>query len=140
MVYFWLIVIIFLTFIEAMTINLTTVWYVVSAIVTMFLSIFYDNFLVQLGLFTILGTVLLLFTRPILMKFMKKSHELTNIDRVIGMDALVTSSISKNSFGEVKVDGKLWTAVANKRIDKGTIVKVLKIDGVKLVVDKKGDD
>ena len=61
-----------------------------------------------------------------------------NLDRIIGMDGIVTEEIKKNIVGEVKVDGKLWSAVADETIPVDTVVKVEKIDGVKLVV--KNDD
>ena len=54
------------------------------------------------------------------------------------MDGIVTEGIKKNIVGEVKVDGKLWSAVADETIPVDTVVKVEKIDGVKLVV--KNDD
>ena len=45
--------------------------------------------------------------------------------------------IKKNNTGEVKVDGKKWTAYADKNIKKGSIVKILKIDGVKVKVEEE---
>ena len=57
-----------------------------------------------------------------------------NLDRIIGMDGIVTEEIKKNMVGEVKVDGKLWSAIAEETIPVDTMVKVEKIDGVKLVV------
>ena len=52
------------------------------------------------------------------------------------MTAIVTKEISKNNPGEVKVDGKYWTAVSDKKISIDSTVKVLKIDGVKLSVEE----
>ena len=65
-----------------------------------------------------------------------KHNERTNLDRVIGMEAIVTVEIKKNNPGEVKVDGKKWTAISNKKIKVGTTVKVLEIEGVKLKVEE----
>ncbi len=136
--YVWLAVIIILIFIECTTVSLTTIWFVVSGIVALFLSFFTDNYLIQFAVFVVLGIILLITTRPILLKFLKTKKERTNLDRVIGMEAVVTEPISKNNPGEVKVDGKRWTAFADKKIAKGETVKVLEINGVKLKVEKEG--
>lgn len=134
--YIWLSIIIFLVIIETMTINLTTIWFVISALCSLVLSFFIDNFFIQFLLFVLLGVILLITTRPILKKFIKLNDEATNIDRVIGMNGVVTEDITKNSYGEVKVDGKRWTAYSDKNIEKDSLVKVLKINGVKIKVEK----
>ena len=137
--YVWLALIIILAFIEFTTINLTTMWSIASAIVAMILSFFTDNYIIQFAVFVILGVVLLITTRPILLKAFNKKKEKTNVDRVIGMEAIVTEKITKHKSGEVKVDGKLWTAEADEDIDVDEIVKVLDIDGVYLKVQKEGE-
>ena len=121
------------------TVNLVTVWYVASAIVSLILSFFIDEFFVQFLVFVILGTILLITTRDYLLKLFNKHKEKTNLDRVIGMEGLVTQEISKNKPGEVKVDGKRWTAISNKKIKIDSTVKVLEIDGVKLKVEEVKD-
>ena len=55
------------------------------------------------------------------------------------MTGIVTEKISKNKDGEVKVDGKIWTAYADNTIKKGDLVKVLEIKGVKIKVEKEGN-
>ena len=55
------------------------------------------------------------------------------------MERLVTVEIKKDKIGEVKVDGKLWTAYADKKIKVGSMVKIIKIDGVKLKVEERGE-
>ena len=132
----WLIIIILLIIVEVMTINLTTIWFVISGLFALLLSFFTDNFLIQFSVFTIGGIILLIVTRPILKNIIKENKESTNLDRVIGMEGIVTSKIKKNLPGEVKVDGKRWTAIASKNIDVDSTVKVLSIDGVKLKVEK----
>ncbi len=136
MFYLWLFVIILLTVVEVATINLTTIWFIASAIISLILSFFIDEFVVQFAVFTILGIFLLITTRPIIKKYLVKNNESTNIDRVIGMNGIVTEEIKKNSTGEVKVDGKRWTAYSNEDINVNSIVKVLEINGVKIKVEK----
>jgi len=139
MVWIWLGIIIALTLIEILTVNLVTVWYIVSAFISLIVSLFVDNYLIQFSIFVIVGTILLFTTRDFLLKFIVKNKEKTNLDRVIGMEAIVTEEISKNKPGEVKVDGKRWTAISTKKIKVDSTVKVLEIDGVKLKVEEVKD-
>ena len=134
MFYFWLGVVIILGMLEAMTTGLVSIWFVVSGLVSLVLSFFVDNFLVQFGVFVILGVILMLTTRKTMLKYLVKTEK-TNLDRVIGMQGIVTENIEVNGIGEVKVDGKKWSAYAEKEIKVGSIVKILKIDGVKLKVE-----
>lgn len=136
MFYFWLVVIIFLIFVEVTTIGLVTVWFVVSALASLILSFFTDNFVIQFGVFVILGGVLLITTRPLLIKYVKPKEVKTNLDRIIGMEGVVLKDITKNESGEVKVDGKVWTAIASNQISKDSIVKILEIKGTKIKVEK----
>ena len=134
----WLIIVILLTLIEVATVNLTTIWFVVSGIIALIISLFVDNYILQFGIFVILGVILLITTKPFLTKFLKQHKVKTNIDRIIGMTGVVTEKIEKNKDGEVKVDGKMWTAYADKSIKKDELVKVLEIKGVKIKVEKEG--
>lgn len=134
MIYLWVAIVILLAVVEAMTADIVTIWFVVSGLATIGLSFFVDNFFIQLGLFTILGLLLLITTRPALKKYLNTRNEKTNFDRIIGMEGIVTEKISKNNIGEVKVDGKKWSAIADKTINVGSTVVILEITGVKVRV------
>lgn len=136
MFWIWLGIIIALTFIELITINLTTVWFVASGLVSLLLSFFIDSFVIQFSVFVILGIILLCTTRKYLVSFLRVKEQKTNLDRIIGMEGIVTEEIRKNHNGEVKVDGKRWTAYADKKIKVDKTVKVLLIDGVKIKVEE----
>ena len=130
---YWLIIILILSFIEVITINLVTIWFVASA------ALFIDSFYVQFLIFGIAGLIIMLLTRPILKKLLIKDKEKTNLDRVVGMYGVCTEEISnKNDIGEVKVDGKKWSAMSSSKIKVGDSIIVTAIDGVKLKV-KKGE-
>ena len=132
----WLIIVILLALIEAMSINLTTVWFVASGICALGVSLLTDNYIIQFAVFVIVGVILLITTKPILVKHFNKSHPKTNADRVIGMTGIVTEKITKTNPGEVKVDGKRWTAEADRLIQKESLVRVTELNGVKLKVEK----
>lgn len=134
--YFWLTVVIVLSVVECMTIDLVTIWYIASGLCTIVLSLFIDNFVIQFAFFTILGTILLITTKSFLKDVLKSKDIKTNFDRVIGMKGIVTEEINENSIGEVKVDGKRWSAISDKKIDLNKEVIILDIDGVKLKVEE----
>lgn len=136
MFWLWLGIVISLALIEIITVNLTTIWFVASGIIAMFVSLLTDNYYIQFALFVIIGTILLIFTKPYFLKKIKIHKESTNLDRVIGMIGIVTEDITKFNPGEVKVDGKRWTAISDKEIKKNTSVRVKKIDGVKIIVEE----
>ena len=134
---FWLVLVIVLAIIEIATVNLLSIWFLISGIVAMILSFFVDNSAITSTVFAVLGIILLFTTRPILKKILPTQKARTNIDRVIGMTGVVTAEIKKNQIGEVKVDGKTWSAISDKKIAVGENVIIDAIDGVKLVVRKE---
>ena len=136
---FWLVLVIVLSFVEMATVNLVSIWFVASGIVAMVLSFFITDTAIVTTIFAILGIILLVITRPIVNKLRSKDNEKTNLDRIIGTTAVVTEDIKKNEIGEVKVDGKRWSAISKEMCLKGDTVKVLNIDGVKLIVEKESE-
>lgn len=132
----WLVVIVLLVFLEVSTVNLVCVWFILSGLVSLILSFFLDSFYIEFAVFVLLGLVLMILTRPILVKKFARKNVKTNIDRVLGMEGVVTEEITKLKVGEVKVDGKRWSAISDEKIEVGTTVIVESIDGVKLVVRK----
>jgi len=132
----WLMIIIALSFIEASTVNLVSIWFIASALVSLMMSFFDITFLWQFAVFVILGLILMITTKPILKKWIKPRDIKTNVDRIIGMSGIVTEEIRKNVIGEVKVDGKRWSAISTKKIPVGEEVIIDEIDGVKLKVHK----
>lgn len=132
----WLVIVILLGLVEAATVNLVSIWFIASCIITLFLSLFVSSFVIQFAVFVILGIVFLIATRKKLLDYQTEEDTKLNLERVIGMEGIVTQKITKNEIGEVKVDGKLWSAVSNTSIKENEPVLIKEIDGVKLVVEK----
>lgn len=135
----WLIVIILLTILEVITVNLVSIWFIASAIVSLILSFIIDSFYVEFCVFVCLGLILMLLTRPYLVKKLSKKKVPTNLDRVIGMVGIVTEEITRFKIGEVRVDGKKWSAISDEKIKVDEKVTIEGIDGVKLIV-RKGEE
>ncbi len=98
------------------------------------------QFLWQLLVFS-LGTLIFFLTvRPLYLKYIFPPEEQTptNVDALIGQKALVIEEIDAlNNKGRVKVGGEDWKAISEKspKIAEGELVKVVAIDGVKLIVE-----
>lgn len=138
MVYAWLIIVIILGLLEVFTTNLVSIWFVISGILAMFLSLIVDNLYLEVATFVVVGIMLMPISKK-LYKKLKVASTRTNIDRIIGMKGLVTKDITKDNIGEVKVDGKLWSAYSDSSIEKGSLVRVLSINSVKIKVEKWED-
>jgi membrane protein implicated in regulation of membrane protease activity len=63
---------------------------------------------------------------------------------MIGKTCLVTETIRPYDPGQVRLDGLVWTAVTkdNKEtLETGELVRIVKIEGVKLIVERvKGEE
>ena len=136
MFYIWLAIAVVLALIEMSTVNLVSIWYIISSISAMLISLMTDNISVQVAVFVLGGTILLILTKDAIKKILPEKTK-TNIDRIIGMEGIVTKEITKKVPGEVKVDGKHWTAVAEETIAVDSTVEILEINSTKLKVKKK---
>ena len=134
MFYIWLSIVVLLAIIEILTVNLVSIWFVISGILSMITSLFITNVTIQITIFVIFGVLFMLLTKNTVKKIVPKKEK-TNLDRVVGMEGIVTKKITKNTSGEVKVDGKYWTATADKTILPDTIIKVLALNSTKLKVE-----
>ena len=122
--------------IEAFTLGLTTVWFALAAFIMIFISFIPIPLVFQLMIFIILSAVMLIFTRPLALKKFKIGKVKTNVDSLVGKYALVTKQIREFEKGEVKLDGKIWSARSEDSsvIDEGTKCEVVRIEGVMAVV------
>ncbi len=137
MLIIWFAIIIIAGVIEASTMDLSSIWFAAGAFVSFIIAIIRpDAFVVQLIAFILVSSLLLLEVRPALKGYLSKNDVKTNSDKLIGKLATCTRAFKAGDRGEVKIDGKFWTAVSNENIDLNAKVEVLSIDGVKLVVRK----
>lgn len=139
MPYVWLSVAVVLAIVEISTTQLVSLWFVLGAAVTAVCSAtFLKNQLIwQIIIFLFISAVLLLLTRPFVKKLKTNDGVRTNSDRNIGKIALVTSDINPDKgTGQVRVGSEKWSAktIDGSVIKEGTNVKVVAIEGVKLIV------
>ena len=133
----WFIVFLIMLVIEIVTVNLVSIWFDIGALSAMLTAYFTESIVIQIVVFIVVSILTLIITKPLVKKFKGFDITPTNSDRVIGKTGEVTKSIGKNNYGEVKIFGNTWTATSKEELKVGDKVKVLSIDGVKLIVEKE---
>ena len=138
MLIFWMVLLILCIGIEVLTLGLTTIWFAAGALVAIFAALLYMPIFVQVILFLVVSLVLLFFTRPIAVKYFNRDRVKTNVESIVGRQAIVTGEIDNiQAMGQVTVSGQEWSARSwddRVRIPEGTVVIVAAISGVKLIV------
>lgn len=136
----WIIVLVAALVIEAMTMGLTTIWFSGGALAAIIVEMLNGGISLQVVVFLVISLILLFYTRPIAVKHFNKERSKTNLDTVIGKTAVVTIPIHNlQETGQVILDGKEWTARSSdssKGFEKDSLVKVVSIQGVKLIVEE----
>lgn len=139
----WLIVLVVMIVIELSTMGLTTIWFAGGSLVAAIAAAFHAPVWLQVIIFLVVSLILLWFTRPIAVKYFNKSRARTNVESMIGRQAIVVYDINNlEGIGVVKVDGKEWSARSVKErgtIPVGSVVVVREVSGVKLIVEENAE-
>jgi membrane protein implicated in regulation of membrane protease activity len=138
MMVFWLVLLILCIVIEVPTMGLTTIWFAGGALIAILATLLNAPVFVQVILFLAVSLLLLFFTRPLAVKYFNKDRVKTNVESMVGRQAIVTSEIfNLEGVGQVTIGGLEWSARSfddKLRIPVGTVVNVVAIHGVKLIV------
>ena len=138
MIIIWAILIIVAALIEINTMDLTSIWFSIGALLAFILAVGQAPLWLQFTVFIGASLILILSVRPIAKKYLRTNVINTNSDRLVGKVAICTKHIPAGERGEVKIDGKYWMAITTSEddIEADEKVEVLAIEGVKLVVDR----
>lgn len=117
---------------------LVSIWFCFGALAAMFAAMAGTSFTIQMVIFIAVSVIILIFTKPFAKKLLNGRIEATNAPALIGKYGIVTEEINNiEAVGAVKIDGKIWTARSSDEreiIKEGAEVKILDIQGVKLIV------
>lgn len=136
----WIAAIIIFGVAEAATAGLTSIWFVLGGVAGLIAAVCSAPIWLQVALFFAVSIAALAFTRPLVVKLMKKDIKPTNADRVLGAVGRVTERIDNAlPSGAVYIDGKTWTARSadGEVIEPDAAVRILRMEGVKLIVQKE---
>lgn len=138
MMIFWLILLILCIGVEVLTLGLTTIWFAAGALVAILAALLFAPPFVQVVLFLLVSLLLLYFTRPIAVRYFNRNRVKTNVESMVGRQAIVVSGIDNlQAAGQVTVSGQEWSARSwddKVRIPAGAVVIVTAVSGVKLIV------
>ena len=141
MLYVWLLVLLVCIIVEFVTMGVTSVWFVGGVLIALLAAALNVPVAIQVSLFLGVSILLLIFTRPIAVKYFNKDRIRTNAESMIGRQAIVISEINNlEGIGQVTVSGMEWSARSMGEdvvIPVGAVVIVRAINGVKLIVEPK---
>ncbi len=136
----WIVIAVIFAIIEGFTMGLTTIWFTAGGVAACIIALIGGSLLLQVTVFLAVSIILLYFTRPLAEKRLRIGHEKNNIDQMINKTGIVVETIEPYHTGQVKLNGMIWTAVSKNDDEillKGNIVKIVKIQGVKLIVERE---
>lgn len=135
----WTVLLVVLVAIEIATMGLTTIWFAAGALVATIAAACNAPLFVQIALFLIVSVLMLVFTRPVAVKYFNKDRVKTNVESLVGQKGIVTGEINNlKGCGQVTLNGMEWTARSVLQgcvIPEGSVVVVKEIHGVKLIVE-----
>ena len=88
-IWIWLGVAIAFALVESLTLGIVSIWFAMGALVAMIVAFVIDSFLVQLLVFLVVSLILVATTRKIAIEKLKVGQNKTNIDDLIGKEAIV---------------------------------------------------
>ncbi len=128
---------------EVVTGGFFLLWFSIGAVVSALAAVLALNLVGQIIAFLAVSGVLVVFTRPLVHRFVERRRPAlrTNIDALVGKVGTVVRTVDPLEVGgQVKVEGEIWTAVtAGASIPKGVMIVVERVEGVKLHVKPAPD-
>lgn len=134
----WIIVAIICGAVEIFTLGFWFLYLSLSALAVALLATigWLPNIEIQLLVFAFSTVMLVIFTRPLVVKLIKTKEIPSNVKALVGQKGKTVERIVPLHYGQVKLNGEIWTAVASEEIETGSLVEVIDIEGVKLIVQK----
>lgn len=107
----WLVLLVILVVVELITMGLTTIWFAGGALAAALISIPGTPLALQILVFLIVSALLLYFTRPVAVKYFNRDRIRTNVESMVGRQAIVISEINNlEGIGQVNTGGMEWSA------------------------------
>jgi len=134
----WLVLLVVFLVVEAATVGLVSLWFAAGAVGGLVTALLGGGIWMQIGVFILISAAALMVMRPLIQRYVSPKMVATNSDRIIGMEGVVTERIENlKAMGQIRVGGAIWSArsAGDVPVEKGTLVRVLRIEGVKVYVE-----
>lgn len=135
----WLIILVVSLVFEVATPQVISIWFAAGAFVALIFEFFGAPIWLQAGIFVLVSLLLIVFARPIIKKMLSKTPKISDINSDVGKLAELTEEIDPiKESGRVKIGDVSWAAVSadGKPIPAGSTVRILQVDGSKLIVER----
>lgn len=133
---FWIIFAIVMFILELITLTFFMFSLGVGSVCAAISTYYGYDLLTQIVVFIIATIICIVVFKPLSKRLYKNnSDKKSNTERFIGNTAIVTSKITPTTTGNVIIENETWLAVSDKTIEVDTQVTVIKIEGIKLVVE-----
>lgn len=137
---FWLVIAVLFIIVELSTVTLTSIWFAAGGVGALLVAMCGGGPVLQVIVFIVIAVLLLFATRPWAKKFVNSKNVSTNADRVIGEEVRVMERVSNlDQTGMAVVNGQEWTVRTEDDktiIEQGELVRIIRISGVKLIVER----
>lgn len=139
LVLIWLALVILFIILELISLGLTTIWFAAGAFVAGIVAMLGGPIVLQVIVFIVVSSLLLLCTRGFAKRHLDNRIEKTNAESLVGKTSIVMETINNEaSSGKIKIGDIEWTARAVNEaqvIPEGTKVVIREIRGVKCLVE-----
>lgn len=140
----WMVVVVVFLGVELATVTLTSIWFAAGGLIALFVAMLNGGFVFQMIAFLIGSFGMFFATKPWADKAINAKKVSTNADRAVGEEVRVLERISNlDQTGRVVVHGQDWMARTeddNNIIEQGELVRILRISGVKVIVERAKED
>lgn len=89
----WLAAMIVLIIIEIVTVGLTTIWFAIGALFAIIVSMLDGGIILQMTVFLLVSLGMLIFTRPLAIRYINNTRTRTNYEGIIGKVVRITQEV-----------------------------------------------
>lgn len=141
MPFIWGIIILVTLAIELFSADVDAIWFSAGAALSLFLSLFKLNIIIQLSTFIIFTSCLLFTVGKLVKKMLARKNIKNTIDSLIGKEIFVIENADEFNKGSGVINDIVWTLTceANNYVEKGQHAIISGIKGNKLIVTSKSE-
>lgn len=132
----WLVLFLVFTLVEATTTTLVTIWFAIGALVALVVLLIGFPVWAQVVVFFVVSISMLVAFLPLVRKKLSVGKAKTNAEDLIGRKVVVKEEIKFNKYGTVSINGVIWAASSDEEIQEEAVVKIVAINGNKVIVKK----
>ncbi|MGL5978524.1 MAG: NfeD family protein [Erysipelotrichaceae bacterium] len=131
----WLVLTIVFVVIEAITVQLATIWFAIGALVATVLAVFEVSIFWQITAFILVSAITLALSKPIKKRFLDQKIISTNAQAMVGSEVIALQDFDPLVNEGRVISGSMdWAARSEEAVLKGDRLFVARIEGATLIV------